>query len=130
MKILITIAFLTLTIASFGQINDEDAFFEGTYSKDYIKKHKVKTIISRCHLDTIKVKPEVFHFSKAGLLQVETTFDSTGKELPLYAFKYDKQGELIPMIEYASKGIHPDTVKLFKTYKGGLLKKESSFLTP
>ena len=85
MKIYLTIALIALTFASQAQINDDNAFFEGTYSKDYIKKHKVKTVTSMQYMDRNVIAPRIFYFDKAKVLLAEKTIDSNGKSATFFA---------------------------------------------
>ena len=126
MKTITLIISLCLTISSSGQVNDENAFFQGTYNKDYIKQHKIKTASAQYCIGTNILAPRIFHFDKNGVLLAENNLDSNGKEVPRFIFKYNQKGDLILRITCAYEGYKVDTDQYVKTYKGDLMIKDSS----
>lgn len=130
MKNLITIAFLFFTVFSFGQINDENAFFDGTYSKDYIKRHGIRTVINTSYMDTNQLPKTVYYFDKNGLLEKQSIIDSNGKERTRFLFKFNKFGDLSQRIILPYDNYRADTFVIQRKYNNKRIIKESSTYSP
>jgi hypothetical protein len=109
---------------------DEESFFDGTYDKAYIKKHKIKTIISYPSLDTTRFLPRIFYFDRNGILQKEKSIDSSGKEIITSSNFYNSYGHLIRKIIYPTKEYRGDTISYTREYKDGRMIKYISSTFP
>lgn len=126
LKTLLLIPLLFNLVGSFGQVNDENAFFEGTYSKDFIKKHKIVTATITSYMDSNKLPTTIFHFDKNGFLEKQSIIDSSGKEQPRFLFKFNKYGGLIQRITLPYENYRAGTFVSRKEYDSKKVVKESS----
>lgn len=114
-------------LAAFTQdANDEDAFFDGTYNKEYIKKHKVKTITTEQYMNEIKGGKAVYSFDRNGLLQSMIAIDTNGTEQAWYYFSFDAHGNLSSIISRHLGIDRSDTVRALVVYQGQLLVQEKA----
>lgn len=130
LKLLLLISFLFATLCSVGQINDGDAFFEGTYSKNYIKKHGILTVIVTGSIGKYKASTDIYYFDNHGFLKKQVIVDSNGNEQSKFVFKFNKYGDLIERIRLPYQHYKADTFVAKKVYKGNNLIKESSTYSP
>jgi hypothetical protein len=130
LKKLITILLLTLTTASYSQVNDENSFFGGNYDKGYIKRNKIKAVTINASVDSNRLQTRIFYFTKTGILEKENVIDSNGKETTIFDFKFNNHGDLIRRITEPVKTYRGDTLYYNKVYKGNQLIKESSTWFP
>jgi YD repeat-containing protein len=130
LKTLIPISFLLTTVCSFGQTNDEYAFFEGTYSKDYIRKHRIRTVTKTSYMDTNKLSTTIFYFDKNGFLQKQSILNSNGVERSRFLFKFSKYGDLTQRITLPEKDYRADTFVVKREYNKNKVIKESSSYSP
>lgn len=91
MRHLITIGiFLLIAFSANAQLNDADAFMNGSYDKAFIKKHKIKGVSVDIFIDGKKSTFYFFSFDKNGLLKKQTILDSLRKNVNDYIFKYNQ----------------------------------------
>jgi hypothetical protein len=93
MKAFNTIFFLLLKLTLFGQVNDADAFFNGSYNKALIREHKIDRVTVQTYINGDKTSLSLFDFDYYGFLTKETSFDSSGKKCSEVIFTYNKQGD-------------------------------------
>ena len=129
MRIFITSVFLLLTNSLWCQVNDNDAFFDGTYNKNYIREHKVKQVTVVTYIDRKKPFLCLFDFDKRGFLKRKTIFNSSGKRLNEYEFTYNRQGDQIQRDHFDYALNTTQTVTYEKTYQDArlILESEGSF---
>jgi hypothetical protein len=130
LKTLIFISFLFATVSSFGQVNDENAFFEGTYSKEYIRKHRIVTVTKTSYMDTNKLPTTIFYFDKNGFLDKQSSIDSNGNEQTRFLFKFNKYGDLTLRITLPYEDYKADTFVTKIEYNNKKVVKESSTYSP
>ncbi|HSC53664.1 MAG TPA: hypothetical protein VLC98_08595 [Phnomibacter sp.] len=114
------------SIAYTQEANDEDAFFNGTYQKVYISKHKVKTVTAEQYVNNKKVGSAIYHFDQNGLLQKMICLDSTGKKVNWHQFSFDAHGNQSSIISKHASSERPDTTLSSLVYEGNLLVQEKS----
>ena len=125
-KALIIISFILLVVASFAQVNDGDAFFNCSYNKEYIRRHKIMSVTQTSYMDTNKLSTTVYHFDKKGFLQKQGTVDSNGNEAIRFLFKFNRHGELTRRITLPHEHYRGDTVVFYRTYRNNKIIKERS----
>ena len=130
MKTLITLVFLFFAVCSFGQINDENAFFDGTYSKDYIKRHGIRTVARTSYMETNHLTRTVYYFDKNGLIERQSIVDSNGKEQTRFVFKFNKFGDLSQRITLPYDDYRADTFIIQRKYNSKKIVKGSSTYSP
>lgn len=121
--------FITLIFSQsiFAQkINDEKAFFNFTYNKQWIKAQKVESVtVKTIHQNKIRGGTHEFSFDKNGVLLNELISDSTGKKIMEYTFVVNSKGDLVQRIERNYELNEIDTIDFLKEYNNGLLTKET-----
>ena len=130
MRHFITIAFCLLSVTLFGQLNDADAFFNGSYDKAFVHKHKIKQINVTTYIDSSKTSFAVFEFDNWGFLRKQTIFDKSMKKVNDFTFSYNKQGGQTERTNFAYDLNKTYTVTFNKTYEGSLLIQETSSELP
>ena len=113
-----------------GQLNNDDAFFNGTYDKEYIRKHKISKVIVKGFLNERPLLKLEFDFDKRGFLTKETTLDSSGKKETEHIFTYNNNGDQIERkeISYTLNKTYITTFE--RTYTGSQLITEKSSALP
>lgn len=129
-KLVAFISVLFATVCSFGQINDENAFFEGTYNKNYIRKLGILSVTKTSYLDTNKQPTTIYNFDKNGLLKNQSIIDSNGKEQPRFLFTFNKYGDLTQRITLPYENFKADTFIAIREYKEKKVIKERSTYSP
>jgi hypothetical protein len=82
-----------VTVCSFGQTNDDNAFITNSYNKKTIKDNNIDTI--SVIIDFSDKKTERFYaFDKSGNLTYTVTFDETGTKTSQSILKYNPEGQL------------------------------------
>ena len=128
MKTILTTLLFFSTLTLFGQVNDADAFFNGSYDRSYIHKHKILQATVETYVKGNKTSFALFDFDRNGILTKETVFESGGKMLNEYTFTYNKYGDqtLRKGIAYVLNKTYTYTVLFSRTYDGSLLVEEKS----
>ncbi len=119
-----------MSVTLFGQLNDSDAFFNGSYDKSYALKQKIKQVNVTNYIDSNKTSFSIFDFDNNGFMRKLTIFDKTMKKVSDYTFIYNKQGDQIEIINVDYDLNKTDTVVFNKTYDGTLLIQETSSELP
>lgn len=125
MKHIIAFCFYTLLIPSLNaQINNSEAFFDGTYNKAYISKNKVKEITIDLLINNQKSTQLICEFDRKGFLKKMTFYGKTGNKIHDYTFEYNKYGDWIKRINfsYEFNKTYVDTIE--RTYKNSKLVSE------
>jgi len=130
MRHFITIVFCFLSIALFGQLNDSDAFFNGSYDKTFARVHKIKQVNVTTFIDSNKSSFSIFDFDNQGFMTKQTIFDTTLKKINDYTFTYNKKGDQIERINVDYDLNKTYTVTFDNTYNGSLLIQETSSKNP
>ncbi|MEN9963307.1 MAG: hypothetical protein RL582_402 [Bacteroidota bacterium] len=130
MRYCISLIFSLLSGTLFGQLNDSDAFFNGSYDKTYILEHKIKQVYVTNDIDSNKTSFSIFDFDNNGFLIKQTILDKNLKNVNDYTFIYNNQGDQIERINVAYDVNRTDTVIFYKTYDGPLLIQETSSELP
>lgn len=130
MRHLISIVFCFLSVTLFGQLNDADAFVNGTYDKNYALVHKIKQVNVTNYIDSNKSSYFIFDFDNKGFLKKQTILDRTLKKVSEYTYIYYKKGDQIERINVDYELNTIDTVKINRTYDGLLLIQEKSSELP
>lgn len=121
----------TISQVVFAQTaNDEIAFFDGTYNKTYITKHRIKTVIVEHHNPKFKSSKAVYNFSRNGLLESMNSIDSNGRVNILYRFSFDAYGNLCRIISQMADSKHADTSNARLVYNKNLLVEEKTVYAP
>ncbi len=129
-NLVLLISVLFATVCSFGQINDENAFFEGTYNKNYIRKLKIISVTKTSFLDTNKLPTTIYYFDKNGFLKNQSIIDIKGKEQPRFLFSFNKSGDLTQRITLPYENYKADTFIAIREYKEKKVIKEHSTYSP
>ncbi len=118
LKNIVTISLCFLSLTLFGQLNDSDAFFKGSYDKDFVHKHKIKQVTVQNYIDSIKSSFLIFDFDTDGLLKKETVFNKNLKKVNEYTFTYDKQGNQMQRVNINYQLNKSYTTTIGKIYEG------------
>ncbi len=129
-KLILLISILFATVSSFGQNNDDNAFFEGTYNKNYIRKLGIISVTITSYLDANKQPTTIYYFDKNGLLKNQSIIDSNGKVQPRFLFTFNKYGDLTHRITLPYENYKADTFIAFREYKEKKVIKERSTYSP
>ncbi len=126
MKIALTIYSLLFVSTITAQINDADAFYDGSYSNSFIRTQRIKSITVDVYVSNSKTSSSNFYFNKDGILKKATIIDSGGNKVNDYFFQFNKHGGLfaIKNFNYEIKKLH--TVFYTKVYKGDKIIIDSS----
>lgn len=131
MKFFIIIFFLfNLTTAVFCQVNDEVAFFNYKYDKEYIKRNKILHVIVDDYIGKQKNCVYHFYFDKAGFLKQETVIDTNGIKVNDFFFQVNKEGDLVSRKNINYELNKTSIVYYYKVYKNDKLIKDSSSELP
>ena len=130
MRILTTIILLLCTVNLFGQVNDVESYFTGSYDKALVQKHQIKQISVQSYIDDIKSSLSVLDFNHLGLLTKQSIFDSSGRKLKDYNFTYNIQGSQIERQEFDMENNDTNIVSFNKIYDGTKLIEEGSSALP
>lgn len=130
MRAITTVLFLFLNIALFGQVNDAESIFNGSYDKSFIRKHRISQLTVEAYINNNKTSVSVFDFDRNGLVSKQTVFDSTGQKVNDYIFSYNKEGDQIERKTIAYERNKTYTTTFNKTYAGSHLIQESSSELP
>lgn len=113
-----------------AQVNDADAFFNGSYDKDQLRKNKVRQINVDISIDGKKTTRYIFEFDRKGLLQKQTITDNSGKKINDYIFTYNEHGDLISRKNTAYELGKTYETSFNKRYAGSKLVSETSSELP
>ena len=130
MRYFISIVFCLLSVTLFGQLNDADAFFNGSYDKSYTLEHKIKQVKVTNYIDSNETSYFLFDFDNNGLLKKQTILDKTMKKVSDFTFIYNKHNDLIERINVDYELNNTDTVIFNKTYDATLIIQETSSELP
>lgn len=126
MKIIIAILCFFLTFTLYGQVNDADAFFSGDYNKAFISSRNISRVSVETFINGSKSARSIFEFDSNGLLTKQTIFDSSGKKINGYLFKYNRYGHQTERKNIAYELNKTFTTSFRKTYSGLNLVEETS----
>lgn len=130
MQILTTIISFLFTVNLFGQVNDAESYFTGSYDKALVKKHQIKQITVQGYIDSNKSSLYLLDFDLQGLLIKQSIFDSCGRKLKYFVFTYNVQGDQIERKEFSMENNDTNIVYFSKIYDGTKLVEESSSALP
>jgi hypothetical protein len=93
--LVVIIATLFFNQLVFSQLQDADAFFNGSYNKDYVRTNKIKTVTVDIFIGNKLSTIYVFDFDKTGLLSKHTILDDQKNKVQEYFFKFNQYEDLI-----------------------------------
>lgn len=108
-----------VTVCSFGQTNDDNAFIANSYNKKTIKDNNIDTIQVTIDLSGKKTK-RIYTFDTSGNLTYTITFDEMGNKTSQSVLKYNPQGQLVSKKD--NEEMIDDSTSYFYN-KNGLLEK-------
>ena len=130
MKATFTIIIFFVNLTLFGQVNDADAFFTGSYDKSFVHQHKIKQVHVDIYIEGNKSAEYILDFNYLGFLTKQTIFDKRGKIGNEYLFRNNKEGDPIERITISHEFDKLDTVTFTKIYEAGQLVQEASSQLP
>jgi YD repeat-containing protein len=120
--------FLTLTVV--GQVNDAEAFFNGSYNRTSVHASDIKKVSVQTYINHRKTLLSVFYFDQQGFLTRQVVFDSSGKERNEFLFTYNKQGGLSERKNRDHESNKTTVTSLHKIYNGSQVIQETSSNLP
>jgi hypothetical protein len=131
-RFIIIFSCLLFSIVSMAQtVNTDKTFFDYSYDKETIKKHKIQSVkIEMKFLNDEIFSRQIFSFDRNGLLTKQTILDSIGKPTSEFYYIVDAHSELNyrDHVNYESNKNETDT--FFKVYNGNKLISDSSSSMP
>lgn len=79
MRAITTIFFIFISLTLFGQVNDADAFFNGSYDKKFVQQHRIKQADVEIYIDSNKSSKHIIDFNQNGLLTTESVLNKNDK---------------------------------------------------
>ncbi|WP_336516559.1 hypothetical protein [Pollutibacter soli] len=113
-----------------AQVNDADAFFNGSYDKGVVRKNKIKQVNVDISIDGKNSTRYTFEFDRKGFLLKETITNATGKKVNDYTFTYNDHGDQTSRKNNAYELGKTYETSFNKKYSGAKLISESSSELP
>jgi hypothetical protein len=113
-----------------AQLQDANAFFNGTYDKNLFRKERVKQVIVENFAEGTKSSYAIYKFNRQGFLKKLTTLDTVRKKTAVFIFKYNKYGDQVERtnIDYRLSKTYKATFQ--RIYHGNKLVSEKSSELP